>query len=141
VVMPYLLLFEVLEPFVETIGYVCLTVGLITGTLNSTLVVALALVYLFSSAMSVGSVLLEEITYRRYPTWTEVARLILYCFLEHLPYRQVHLVWRLRGTWQFLFGSSTWQAIERSGSLRTLDQPDPTTLPADQTITTTAGPS
>ena len=31
--------------------------------------------------ISIGSVLLEEITYRRYSRWQDVARLIGYCFL------------------------------------------------------------
>jgi hypothetical protein len=48
-----------------------------------------------SSAASPGSNrfgVQEELTYKRYSDWQDVARLVTYCFLEHLPYRQLHMV-------------------------------------------------
>ena len=41
--------------------------------------------------------------------------MILFCFLEHFPYRQLHMVWRLWGTWQYLRGDARWKQIERVG--------------------------
>ncbi len=71
--------------------------------------------YLFATLISIGSVLQEEITYRRYGNWRDVARLIAFCFLEHFPYRQMHMWWRLKGTIQFLRGDVKWQPMRRVG--------------------------
>ena len=70
--------------------------------------------YAFATMISIGSVMQEELTYRRYTRWTEVARLLLYCFAELLPYRQMHMVWRLQGMWQYMRGNVKWEAAERS---------------------------
>jgi hypothetical protein len=43
------------------------------------------------------------------------ARLLLFCFLDHLPYRQINLVWRLQGMWQYLRGNVAWEPAERAG--------------------------
>ena len=65
--------------------------------------------------ISIGSVLLEEITYKRYGRWQDVARLICYCFVEHFPYRQMHLWWRLKGLVEYLRGDVAWKPMQRVG--------------------------
>jgi len=50
-----------------------------------------------ATVISIGSVLQEEITYKRYNDWQDVIRLVSYCFFEHFPYRQLHMIWRLQG--------------------------------------------
>jgi len=71
--------------------------------------------YAFATVISLGSVLQEELTYKRYNDWKDVAGLVSYCFLEHFPYRQLHMVWRLQGLWQYLRGDMTWRPLERKG--------------------------
>jgi poly-beta-1,6-N-acetyl-D-glucosamine synthase len=65
--------------------------------------------------ISIGSVLQEEITYKRYNDWQDVVRLVSYCFLEHFPYRQMHMVWRLEDLWQYLRGDNVWRPLRRKG--------------------------
>jgi hypothetical protein len=60
--------------------------------------------YAFTTLISVGSVLLEEMNYRRYVRWRDVAWLLVYCLFEHFPYRQMTMCWRLRGIWEYLRG-------------------------------------
>src|ERR1700745_3198495 len=60
--------------------------------------------YAFATVISIGSVLQEEVTYKRYNDWKDVVRLVSYCFFEHFPYRQLHMIWRLQGLWQYLRG-------------------------------------
>jgi hypothetical protein len=62
-----------------------------------------------------GAVLQEELTYKRYNDWQDVARLVSCCFLEHFPYRQLHMLWRLMGMWQYLRGDTTWKPLKRTG--------------------------
>jgi hypothetical protein len=54
-------------------------------------------------------------TFRRYGDWREVARLLIYCFFEHFPYRQLTMVWRLQGVWQYLRGDLQWRSMKRVG--------------------------
>ena len=71
--------------------------------------------YAFATVISMGAVLQEELTYKRYNDWQDVARLVSYCFLEHFPYRQLHMVWRLQGLWEFMRGDMSWKPLERKG--------------------------
>jgi hypothetical protein len=71
--------------------------------------------YAFATVISIGSVLQEELTYKRYNDWQDVARLVTYCFLEHFPYRQMHMIWRLQGLWQYLRGDMAWKQLKRQG--------------------------
>ena len=45
----------------------------------------------------------------------DVVRLVSYCFFEHFPYRQLHMVWRLQGLWQYLRGDMAWRPLKRQG--------------------------
>ncbi len=65
--------------------------------------------------ISIRSVLQEEITYRRYNNWRDVARLLSFCLLEHFPYRQLHMLWRLQGIWQYLRGHLGCRPLKRVG--------------------------
>jgi hypothetical protein len=42
-------------------------------------------------------------------------RLVSYCFFEHFPYRQMHMIWRLQGLWQYLRGDVAWKPLKRKG--------------------------
>jgi len=39
-------------------------------------------------------------------------------FLEHFPYRQLHMVWRLEGLCEFMRGDLTWKPLKRQGRKR-----------------------
>ncbi|HKT23924.1 MAG TPA: glycosyltransferase [Terriglobales bacterium] len=114
--LPYLWAFELVEPLVEALGYFCIVAAWLTGGLN--LVNFLQVIfygYAFATMISVGAVLLEEMTYRRYNRWTNVARLILFCFVEHFPYRQLNMIWRIQGMWQYIKGDMEWRELKRTG--------------------------
>ena len=86
------------------------------GVLSGTLCLQFLLFgYAFAMVISIGSVLQEELTYKRYNDWQDVARLVSYCFLEHFPYRQLHMIWRLQGLWQYLRGDLVWRPMKRQG--------------------------
>jgi len=76
-------------------------------------------------------VLQEELTYKRYNDWKDVGRLISYCFFEHFPYRQLPVVWRLQGLWQYLRGDMAWRPLKRQG----LDSADVKNAQAQMTLT------
>jgi cellulose synthase/poly-beta-1,6-N-acetylglucosamine synthase-like glycosyltransferase len=116
-ILPYMWIFEFLAPVIELGGYVTITVAAVLGFLSWQLfILFLFFGYAFATLISIGSVLLEEMTYRRYSEWREVARLLLFCLFEHFPYRQMTLLWRLQGIWQYLRGDVEWREMKRSGT-------------------------
>jgi cellulose synthase/poly-beta-1,6-N-acetylglucosamine synthase-like glycosyltransferase len=115
-VLPYMWIFELLEPVVEVVGYCSIITAALMGLLSRQfLILFLIFGYAFATLISIGAVLLEEMTYRRYSDWREVAKLLLYCLLEHFPYRQMTMIWRLQGIWQYLRGDMTWREMKRVG--------------------------
>ncbi|MFB3814023.1 MAG: glycosyltransferase family 2 protein [Terriglobales bacterium] len=114
--LPYLWTFELLAPVVEALGYLSIIASALLGVLSTVLMLQfLVFGYAFATMISIGSVLLEELTYRRYNRSRDVARLVAYCLLEHLPYRQLNMVWRLYGMWQYLRGDVAWGSMRRAG--------------------------
>jgi hypothetical protein len=35
--------------------------------------------------------------------------------LKHFPYRQLHMIWRLQGLWQYFRGDHEWKPLKRKG--------------------------
>ncbi len=114
--LPYLWLFELLAPVIEIGGIATILLAAYLGALSSAFFLQFILFgYAFATMISIGSVLQEELTYKRYNDWQDVARLVSYCFLEHFPYRQLHMIWRLHGLWQYLRGDMAWRPLKRQG--------------------------
>jgi len=114
--LPYLWLFELLAPVVEIVGITTIILAAVLGVLSHEFFEQFLLFgFAFATVISIGSVLQEEITYKRYGDWRDVVRLVSYCFLEHFPYRQLHMLWRLQGLWQYLRRDYVWRPLKRKG--------------------------
>ena len=114
--LPYLWLFELFAPVMETLGIIIIILAATLGFLSREFFLQFLIFgYAFATVISIGSVLQEEITYKRYNDWRDVVRLVSYCFFEHFPYRQLHMIWRLQGLWQYLRGDHEWKPVKRKG--------------------------
>ena len=114
--LPYIWLFELFAPIVEIAGIVTIILAACLGVLSREFFLQFLLFgFAFATMISIGSVLQEEITYKRYNDWKDVVRLVSYCFFEHFPYRQLHMIWRLQGLWQYLRGDHVWKPMKRKG--------------------------
>ena len=114
-ILPYMWVYELFAPIIELVGYSTIFLALALGLLGRQFfLLFLIFGYAFATLISIGSVLLEEMTYRRYANWREVGRLLLYCLVEHFPYRQLTLIWRLQGIWQYLRGDLRWRELKRT---------------------------
>src|SRR6202049_920567 len=114
--LPYLWIFELLAPVIELGGIVTIILAAALGALSRDFFIQFMIFgYAFATVISMGAVLQEELTYKRYNDWQDVARLVTYCFLEHFPYRQLHMIWRLQGLWQYLRGDLAWRPLKRQG--------------------------
>ena len=114
--LPYLWLFELMAPVIEIGGIATIVLAACLGVLSQEFFVQFLLFgYAFATVISLGSVLQEEITYKRYNDWQDVVWLVTFCFLEHFPYRQLHMIWRLQGLWQYVRGDNVWRPLTRKG--------------------------
>ena len=114
--LPYLWIFELFAPIIELGGILTIILAASLGALSREFFLQFLLFgYAFATVISIGSVLQEEVTYKRYNDWRDVARLVSYCFLEHFPYRQLHMIWRIQGLWQYLRGDLAWKPLKRQG--------------------------
>lgn len=114
--LPYLWLFELFAPIMEAVGIATIILAASLGVLSREFFLQFLIFgYAFATVISIGSVLQEEVTYKRYNDWKDVVRLVSYCFFEHFPYRQLHMIWRLQGLWQYLRGDHEWRPLKRKG--------------------------
>jgi len=115
-ILPYMWIFELLAPAIELLGYATIIVAAVLGMLSRQFfLLFLVFGYAFATLISIGSVLLEEMTYRRYSKSREVIRMLFYCLFEHFPYRQITMIWRLQGLWQYFRGDLKWREMKRTG--------------------------
>jgi cellulose synthase/poly-beta-1,6-N-acetylglucosamine synthase-like glycosyltransferase len=113
---PYLACFELLGPFVETLGYVAIVASLLLGALEGEyFVLFLAVAGLYGVFLSVAAVLLEEISFRRYPAWIDLGKLLVYAVLENVGYRQLLSLFKVQGFFDALRSRRTWGRMDRTG--------------------------
>jgi cellulose synthase/poly-beta-1,6-N-acetylglucosamine synthase-like glycosyltransferase len=116
VVFPAFVLFEWMAPIVEILGLTLVVVGLILGQVS-----ALFAVLFFSLACGLGillsmlALMLEELSFRRYGRARDRALLVVWAVIENLGYRQLTIVWRLRGVLSYLRGKKSWGKMSRKG--------------------------
>ena len=113
---PYFLLFETMGPFIEILGYTVVTLSFYLGILNLgffLLFFTLAVVY--GIFLSVAAILLEELSFRRYPAWEDLVRLLLYGVAENFGYRQALALFKVKSFWDFLRRRRMWGEMEREG--------------------------
>ena len=116
VALPGFFLFEMLSPVIEFSGYIVLPLLLLLGYVPISFASPLlVLSVLYSILVSVLAVLLEDITFRRYPKASDMAVLVGAAVLEHLGYRQLTVWWRVRAFWEYWRGDLSWGAMERRG--------------------------
>lgn len=116
-VIPYYILFEILGPVIEILGYVCVALSYFLGILNREfLILFLSLAVFYGIFLSTASIFLEELTFRRYPRWSHFFRLVLYGVLENFGYRQINSLWRFQAVLLYLVGKREWEHVQFKGT-------------------------
>jgi cellulose synthase/poly-beta-1,6-N-acetylglucosamine synthase-like glycosyltransferase len=114
IVLPYYLLVELLSPVVEVIGYIAVILSYSLGLLSfKFLLLFLTLAVFYGVFLSTAGIFLEEMTYRRYPKWSHLARLLVYAVLENFGYRQINSFWRFQAFLRYLAGMRKWEYVEK----------------------------
>jgi cellulose synthase/poly-beta-1,6-N-acetylglucosamine synthase-like glycosyltransferase len=116
---PFHLFVEALGAVVEFLGYFMVPLAIIFDMVPAMLYLLFVLLSLaYGGLLSIGAVLLEELTYRRYPEYRDLARLLWFAFIENLGYRQLVLYYRFEGVVRFLTGSGRWEKVTHVGITR-----------------------
>jgi cellulose synthase/poly-beta-1,6-N-acetylglucosamine synthase-like glycosyltransferase len=116
VATPYFLVFELLGPVIQLLGYPVVIAAFVTGTVSSAFLIAfLAMALLMGILLSISALALEEFSYRRHTRGREAARLLLYAVLENFGYRQVNDFWRLQAFVDLARGGQAWGEMRRRG--------------------------
>lgn len=114
--MPYYLIFEAIGPVIEVSGYLLTAIAVPLGLLDWRFAQLLFLAaVLYGTLLSVASVALEELSFRRYPKATDLLWLTAYGVLENFGYRQLSTLWRIAGIVDFVRGKQGWGAMKRKG--------------------------
>lgn len=109
---PFHLYIEGLGAPVELIGYLVVPVALATHLALSAFYIPLVILSLvYASFLSLGAVLLEEITYRRYPSRRDLYILLFWAVFENFGFRQLILYFRFQGFVRFLTGFQKWERV------------------------------
>jgi cellulose synthase/poly-beta-1,6-N-acetylglucosamine synthase-like glycosyltransferase len=116
-VFPHYAILELLAPVVEAAGMLALVAAALLGILNGPFAVLFFLAaWGFGAALTLFTLLLEQLTFRRYERLSDKLMLVVWTIAEGLGYRQMTVFWRLRGLWKFILGRTTeWGVMERTG--------------------------
>jgi cellulose synthase/poly-beta-1,6-N-acetylglucosamine synthase-like glycosyltransferase len=113
---PYFFFVELLAPLVEAFGILALPAALLLHAINWQFALLLFIVaYGYGLLLTASSLMLEEVTESPYARFSDRLRLIPWAIIESLGYRQMTVVWRLRGLWKYLRRESGWGAMTRTG--------------------------
>ena len=116
VAMPYFFIFEMLGPFVETFGYAVVLLSFLFGLLNlEFFLLFLAVAVLYGIFLSVASILLEEVSFRRYPGWIDLTKLLVFSILENFGYRQLLSFFKVKALWDVIRRKRGWGKMDRAG--------------------------
>jgi cellulose synthase/poly-beta-1,6-N-acetylglucosamine synthase-like glycosyltransferase len=116
IAFPYFFIFEMMGPMVEITGYIVVILAFLLGLLNvEFFLLFVAVAVLYGIFLSIAAVLLEEISFRRYPGWLDLVKLILFSILENFGYRQLLALIKVKVIWDLFAHRRAWGRMERRG--------------------------
>lgn len=114
--MPYFVIFELIGPVIEITGLIVVPLSFAFGFVNLPFfVLFLTLAILLGTMLSIASVILDDLSFQRFPRLSQVLRLVLYGLVENFGYRQLTLWWRVRGVIDYGRGKKSWGDMQRKG--------------------------
>ncbi|MCF7740836.1 MAG: glycosyltransferase [Candidatus Marinimicrobia bacterium] len=117
VAFPYFYFLEMLGPLIELPGYILLGIAIILGKVAGIYTVLLLMVaFVFGITLSIVSIGLEEMTFRRFSNLGDLAKLYLLAILENFGFRQMTAYWRIKGILAAIRGTNSgWGEMKRKG--------------------------
>ena len=117
IALPYYVVFELLAPFVELAALVLVPLGLWADAVDFSFAWRFALVaYGYGLLISLISLFIEEVSFHRYPRWTDLVRGVVAAIIENFGYRQILAAWQVfgaAGAWRGR--QAVWGSMQRVG--------------------------
>jgi cellulose synthase/poly-beta-1,6-N-acetylglucosamine synthase-like glycosyltransferase len=112
--LPYFWIFELIGPVFEVMGYISVPISFILGVIDLHFMLSFFLVaVLYGIILSVGALLMEENTFRKYPRISQVMKLFLYAILDNFGYRQLNTIYKVEAMAGYRKNKSSWGSIQR----------------------------
>jgi hypothetical protein len=100
---PIILIMDILGPIAELSGYILVPLFYSLDLIDTEFILAfIALYFSMGIFISVFSLILEELSLRRFPRARDLMVLALFSILESFGYRQINNFWRFMCFWQYL---------------------------------------
>ena len=128
---PFFFFGEMLAPLIELLGYIMAGAALVSGRFNGSFALLFFAVSVgYGALLSFWTVLLEQMTFRRYRDAHDFWRMLAFALLENVGYRQLTAWWRLKAFYNFAKGERGWGKMVREG-FRGSTAVIPTTAPVE----------
>ena len=112
--LPYFWIFELIGPVFEVMGYISVPLSFILGVVDLHFMLSFFLVaVLYGIILSVGALLMEENTFRKYPRISQIMKLFLYAVLDNFGYRQLNTIFKVEAMVGYRKNKSSWGSIQR----------------------------
>ncbi len=113
---PLMFIFDVLGPLAELIGYIFIPIFYAFGGLDIDFMIAFfCLFFVFGIFISTMSLVLEELSLKRFIDIKDLLLLGFIAIIENFGYRQINNIWRLVGWWRFIRKKQVWGEMKRTG--------------------------
>lgn len=117
--LPMFVIFDVLGPCLDLIGLVLIPAFWAAGMLSVDFLLAFfAVTVLYGVFLSMVSLVLAELALFRTTRKRDMLLMAFAAIAENFGYRQLNMLWRIEGIWQFLHGKSSWGEMTRTGFSR-----------------------
>ena len=112
--LPYFWIFELFGPVFEVVGYIIVPLSWLFGIVNVRFMLSFYLLaVLYGTILSVGSLLLEENTFRKYPKVDQLLKLFVFAIIDNVGYRQLNTIYKIEAMFGFCKNRSSWGTIKR----------------------------
>jgi cellulose synthase/poly-beta-1,6-N-acetylglucosamine synthase-like glycosyltransferase len=122
---PFFIFGELLSPFIEFLGWMIFIGALVFNIVDYNFFALFFVASVgFSLILTTTSMLLTQVSLGQYHTKVDFLKMIIYVILENFGYRQLTLIWRLKGFYKYLIGDKTWGEMTRTGFAKSEDDDD-----------------
>ncbi|MCI5072554.1 glycosyltransferase [bacterium] len=117
VALPINFIIDVMGPIFELIGMLLFPYFFFMGLIDYSMLKAfVAVFFLFGVYISVMSLILEELSLKRFSHVRGLMTLGFIAVIENFGYRQFNNIWRIRGWWRFITKKQVWGNMTRVGT-------------------------
>lgn len=112
--MPYFCFFDFIGPVIEMLGYIFIPISWALGFLDFEFMMSFYILgILYGTILSVGSLLLEENIFGKYPKLSQILKLFFFAIVDNLGYRQIMTLIKIFAMIRFKKNRNQWGNIKR----------------------------